>query len=214
MIRVKPPKQKVLVAMSGGVDSSVCAALLLKAGHDVTGAFMVNYDSGHGPVGEPNCWRSEYRDALRVAAKLGIPLLKLDFTNEYRKLVLDYMFTEYKKGRTPNPDVLCNTFIKFGAWLAWARRHGFDKLATGHYANLRTAKNTKLRTAYYHLVCARDKNKDQTYFLHQLNQEQSLPHPNIRSFYPPSSRLKRDFDETRKTPQIVLESEHVGIHQM
>lgn len=158
-------KEKILVAMSGGVDSSVAAALLARTGYDVTGAFMVNYDSGKAPVGDPNCWLPEYRDALRVAAQLGIPLLKLDFTKEYSRKVLSYLFREYEKGRTPNPDVLCNTYIKFGVWLAHAKNLGFDYLATGHYARLK-------RGAHFSLRAARDANKDQTYFLHQLNQEQ------------------------------------------
>ncbi|MEK7623459.1 MAG: tRNA 2-thiouridine(34) synthase MnmA [Patescibacteria group bacterium] len=181
MVKKFHQKTKVLICMSGGVDSSVAAALLLRQGYDVTGAFMVNYDSGRAPVGDSNCWLPEYRDALRVAAHLGIPLLKLDFTKEYSEKVLKYMFREYKKGRTPNPDVLCNTFIKFGVWLDWAKRHGFEKLATGHYARLgREIRNPKheirnksqIQNPKFELVQAKDKNKDQTYFLHQLNQEQ------------------------------------------
>ena len=170
--------KKILVAMSGGVDSSVAAALLLRQGYEVAGAFMVNYDSADdGRFGE--CWRNDYRDAARVAAKLGIPLFKLDFKKEYEKKVLAYMFAEYKKGRTPNPDVLCNKFIKFGVWLEKAKELGFDKLATGHYARLgreiRSSKHeirNKLQNPNYKLLEAKDKDKDQTYFLHQLNQEQ------------------------------------------
>jgi len=160
-------KKKVLVAMSGGVDSSVAAALLVKAGHQVVGAFMVNYDE----KGEtPGCWRGDYQDALRVAAKLGIKLLRLDFTKEYRQQVLTYMYREYAAGRTPNPDVLCNKFIKFGAWLKKAKALGFDKLATGHYAVIKTLKHKNIKTV--RLFEARDENKDQTYFLHQLTQAQ------------------------------------------
>lgn len=157
-------KEKVLVCMSGGVDSSVAAALLVRAGYDVTGVFMVNYEINNGEAN--TCWLPDYRDGLRVAAHLGIQIIKLDFTKEYEKLVLRYMYREYKKGRTPNPDVLCNTFIKFGVWLEWAKKNGFDKLATGHYAQLKSIKQK------YILTQAKDKNKDQTYFLHQLNQEQ------------------------------------------
>lgn len=184
-------KQKILVYMSGGVDSSVTAALLVKAGYDVTGAFMVDYDDPERPG---NCWRGDYEDALRVCAKLGIKLLRLDFVKEYKKLVLDYLYREYEAGRTPNPDVLCNKFIKFGVWMDKAGELGFDKVATGHYARLSSLSsrpsvipaqagiqalyNHKQLDSRFHgndsvcLLQAKDKNKDQTYFLHQLSQEQ------------------------------------------
>ena len=155
--------KKVLMCMSGGVDSSVAAALLVKAGYDVTGAFMVNYDETKNGV---SCWHGDYQDALRVAAHLGIKLLRLDFTKEYSRDVLNYMYKEYSAGRTPNPDILCNKFVKFGAWLDRARELGFDYIATGHYAKVK--KVGKI----FELLEAKDKNKDQTYFLHQLNQEQ------------------------------------------
>ncbi len=157
--------------MSGGVDSSVAAALLVAQGYDVTGAFMVNYEAplAGGQPGE-TCWSGEYQDALRVAAKLGIPLLRLDFRKEYKQKVLDYMYEEYRHGRTPNPDVLCNKFIKFGFWLDKAKELGFSKLATGHYASVREVKNKSGVT--YELLQAKDDNKDQTYFLHQLSQDQ------------------------------------------
>jgi len=156
-------KKKVLVCLSGGVDSSVAAALLVKAGYDVTAAFMVNYDEVKDGV---SCWHSDYQDALRVSAHLGIKLLRLNFTADYARDVLAYMYVEYEKGRTPNPDVLCNKFIKFGSWLKKAEELGFDYIATGHYARLKKqGKRILLQTA-------KDKNKDQTYFLHQLNQTQ------------------------------------------
>ena len=107
---MKKKKQKVLVAMSGGVDSSVVAALLLKAGYDVTGAYMKQWDDSD--KSGVCTWKQDRRDALRVAAHLGIPLLTLDFEKEYKEWVMSYMFAEYEKGRTPNPDVLCNKFIK------------------------------------------------------------------------------------------------------
>lgn len=154
-------KAKILVALSGGVDSSVTAALLVKQKHKVTAAFMINYDQSDG-----DCWKKDYQDALRVCAKLGIQLLKLDFTKKYKQNVLEYMYSSYKKGNTPNPDVLCNKYIKFGAWLNKAKELGFSKLATGHYASVKKDKDE------YILEKSVDKNKDQTYFLHQLDQEQ------------------------------------------
>lgn len=156
-------KKKVLMCLSGGVDSSVGAALLVKAGYDVTAAFMVNYDEVKNGV---SCWHGDYQDALRVAAKLGIKLLRLDFTKEYARDVLQYMYAEYDRGRTPNPDVLCNKFVKFGAWLTKAKELEFDFIATGHYAR------TKKQGKKILLVAAKDENKDQTYFLHQLSQSQ------------------------------------------
>lgn len=153
-------KQKILIALSGGVDSSVAAALLVEAGHDVTGVFVINYNE-HDKHGLP-CYTKDYRDAVRVAAKLGIKLLKWDFVKEYKQHVLDAMFDAYKKGNTPNPDVLCNKFVKFGAWLEKTKEFGFDAMATGHYA---VTKNGELHMA-------KDAEKDQTYFLHQLSKEQ------------------------------------------
>ncbi|MFA6424443.1 MAG: tRNA 2-thiouridine(34) synthase MnmA [Candidatus Magasanikbacteria bacterium] len=159
----KNNKIKVLVCLSGGVDSSVAVALLVKAGYDVAAAFMVNYDD---QTSDRSCWRGDYHDALRVSAKLGIKLLRLDFIEEYNRDVLAYMYREYELGRTPNPDVLCNKFVKFGAWLDKARELGFDYIATGHYAQIKKSGRVFL------LQEAKDKNKDQTYFLHQLNQNQ------------------------------------------
>lgn len=171
--------KKILVAMSGGVDSSATAALLVQQGYDVTGAYMKQWSDTKDVSGLCK-WKQDRRDAMRVAAHLDIPLITLDFEKEYKEWVMGYMFAEYEAGRTPNPDVMCNRFIKFGAWLDKARELGFDTMATGHYAFLScnpkpvTCNNstTGLQVTGYRLQVPKDKEKDQTYFLHQLSQEQ------------------------------------------
>lgn len=162
--------KRVLVGMSGGVDSSLAAALLVEQGYDVTAAFMKNYsDSKDLWTGECD-WKRERRDAMRVAAKLGIPLFTLDFEEAYGNKVLDRMFREYEKGITPNPDVLCNEEIKFGLFFEKAMELGFDYIATGHYA--RVEKN---EDGEWKLLKGKDANKDQSYFLHRIAKE-TLPH--------------------------------------
>lgn len=158
-------KQKVLLGMSGGVDSSVSAILLLEQGYEVIGVFMKNWSDGGD--GEECSWRSERRDAMRVAAQLGIPLHTVDYEQEYREHVYEYMIAEYKAGRTPNPDVLCNKYMKFGYLIQEADRLGCDFFATGHYA-----RKTVDADGVSHLLAGVDKNKDQSYFLCQLNQQQ------------------------------------------
>lgn len=165
----KPKKQRVLVGMSGGVDSSLAAALLVEQGYDVTGGFIKNWsDTKDLWTGECE-WRGERRDAMRVAARLKIPLLTFDFESEYRKRVLDRMFEEYRQGVTPNPDVLCNEEIKFGLFYEAAKKLGFDFIATGHYARV------KHDASGSHLLKAIDPAKDQSYFLHRISQD-SLTH--------------------------------------
>lgn len=151
-------KPKVFVAMSGGVDSSTAAALLKKGGFDVVGIYMKQWS----PKGFRCPWAEDRQDALRVAVSLGIPFETWDFSKQYKKLVADYMIREYKAGRTPNPDVLCNRDIKFGLFMKKALAEGADFVATGHYARIRNGK----------LLAAKDKNKDQTYFLYALTGKQ------------------------------------------
>lgn len=162
---------KVIIGLSGGVDSAVAAYLLKQRGYDVEGLFMRNWDSSlnNDFLGNPDltghdiCPQEEdYKDALEVAAKLGIKLHRSDFVEEYWEQVFMKFLEEVKKGRTPNPDVLCNRFIKFDAFLKEAKKLGADKIATGHYA--------KYEDGY--LKLSKDTNKDQTYFLSYLDKEQ------------------------------------------
>ncbi len=173
-------KGRVVVGMSGGVDSSVAALLLKKEGYDVTGVYMKNWADPRYPCP----WQEDRRDAMRVAAVLDIPFETWDFTKEYRASVVDYMVQEYAAGRTPNPDVMCNREIKFGIFLKQALLRGADFVATGHYVRRTASTNNKFKTnkridefAYsrqirYSLMIAKDPNKDQSYFLWTLTQEQ------------------------------------------
>lgn len=164
----KPSREskRILVGMSGGVDSSVAAALLVEQGYEVVGGFIKNWsDSKDLWTGECE-WRGERRDALRVAARLGIPLLTFDFESSYRERVLDRMFAEYERGVTPNPDVLCNQEIKFGLFFEEAVRLGFDGVATGHYARVEHRQD-----GLTHMLKGCDSDKDQSYFLHRLSQD-------------------------------------------
>lgn len=160
--------QKVYMAMSGGVDSSVGAALLKEAGYDVTGVFI----KGWHPDFLPCTWREERQDAMRVAATLGIRFTTLDLEKEYERDVVEYLISEYKAGRTPNPDVMCNKHIKFGAFYAWARSEGADAIATGHYARITsTNPNEKSQMPKYQLLQGVDENKDQSYFLWTVSED-------------------------------------------
>jgi tRNA-specific 2-thiouridylase len=154
-------KKKVLVALSGGVDSSVSAALLLEQGYDVECAFITTWSVPWLPC----TWREERRDAMRVAATLHIPFHTIDLSKEYEKNVVTYLIDEYRQGRTPNPDVMCNKHIKFGGFFDWAMKRGFDYVATGHYARVQE------REGVFELLAGVDTNKDQTYFLWTLTQE-------------------------------------------
>lgn len=154
--------------MSGGVDSSVSAVLLMEQGYEVIGGFMKNWsDKTQDNSSEECSWRTERRDAMRVAAQLGIEFYTFDFEDEYRKLVYEYMISEYKAGRTPNPDVLCNKYMKFDLFMREADKLGCEFVATGHYARV-----TRDADGTTHLFAGLDQNKDQSYFLCQLTQPQ------------------------------------------
>ncbi|MEG2060559.1 MAG: tRNA 2-thiouridine(34) synthase MnmA [Alistipes sp.] len=161
---------RVVIGLSGGVDSSVAAYLLKQQGHEVIGLFMVNWHDTTGTL-EGDCpWHDDRVFAELVAKKLDIPLHVVDLSEDYRARVVNYMFAEYEKGRTPNPDVLCNREIKFDAFLKEALRLGADFVATGHYC--RRDQQTVNGQTVYKLLAGSDPNKDQSYFLCQLSQEQ------------------------------------------
>lgn len=162
-----------MIGMSGGVDSAVAAYLLKKQGHEVIGAFMRNWDSAANNDILGNDWKGDicpqevdYLDAKKAAEILGIPLYRVDFIKEYWDYVFSYFISEYKKGRTPNPDIMCNKYIKFDCFIEFAKKFNVDYVATGHYAKVvHENGHAKLFKAY-------DKNKDQSYFLSFLSEEQ------------------------------------------
>src|ERR1700741_3640651 len=168
---------RVMVGLSGGVDSAVSAALLKRAGADVVGAFIKTWTPEWL---ENKCdWREERRDAMRVAAHLDIPFVTIDLEKEYKRGVADYMIAEYKAGRTPNPDVMCNKEIKFGGFLKKALEMGADAIATGHYAQIHSPRISSRPSLIdergqgeWSLARGTDPAKDQSYFLWTLNQEQ------------------------------------------
>jgi tRNA-specific 2-thiouridylase len=151
--------------MSGGVDSSVAALLLKRQGHDVTGAYMKNWINEDGVVGD--CpWMQDIEDAQRVAGQLGIPFQVVNLMRDYREKVVEYLLDGYRRGLTPNPDIMCNREIKFGVFRSWALEHGFSGVATGHYARRQAAGGA------FEMLEGVDGNKDQTYFLSLLSQAQ------------------------------------------
>ena len=162
--------KRVVVGLSGGVDSSVTAYLLQQQGYEVIGLFMKNWHDDSVTISKECPWLEDSYDAMLVAEKLGIPFQTVDLSEEYKQRIVDYMFAEYERGRTPNPDVLCNREIKFDVFLKIALELGADYIATGHYC--RKGEVEKDGTTYYQLLAGVDNNKDQSYFLCQLNQEQ------------------------------------------
>ena len=160
----------VIVGLSGGVDSSVAAFLLKEQGYNVIGLFMKNWHDESVTISAECPWLEDSNDALIVAEKLGIPFQTVDLSEQYKERIVDYMFEEYKKGRTPNPDVLCNREIKFDVFLDIALSLGADYVATGHYCQRETT--TLNGKEMHHLLAGADSNKDQSYFLCQLTQAQ------------------------------------------
>ncbi len=157
---------RVVVALSGGVDSSVAAHLLVKQGYDVVGIFMKNWHDETVTISNECPWLEDSYDAMIVAEKLSIPFQTIDLSKQYQERIIDYMFNEYKIGNTPNPDVLCNREIKFDVFLEIAKNLGADYVATGHYCRVVSENN------HFSLLAGKDLNKDQSYFLCQLSQKQ------------------------------------------
>ncbi len=164
-------KQRVVVGLSGGVDSSVAAHLLVEQGYEVIGLFMKNWHDESVTISSECPWLEDSNDAMLVAEKLGIPFQTVDLSKEYKARIVDYMFAEYERGRTPNPDVLCNREIKFDVFLKIALSLGADFVATGHYCQKETVSSSHSKDTY-RLLSGADTNKDQSYFLCQLTQEQ------------------------------------------
>ena len=193
---MKKASSTVYVGMSGGVDSSVTAALLVEQGYDVVGVYMKNWSKDL--PGFPCPWKEDYQDAKRVAVKLGIPFEMWDFETEYFDKVVQYMINGFKSGITPNPDIMCNQEIKFKLFYDTAREKGADFIATGHYARV---KDGKLLTAY-------DENKDQTYFLYRVDEE-ALKH----TLFPLGDMTKPEVREAAKNRNLITatKKESMGI---
>lgn len=162
--------KRVVVGLSGGVDSSVAAYLLKEQGYEVIGFFMKNWHDDSVTISNECPWLEDSNDALLVAEKLGIPFQTVDLSEQYKEKIVDYMFNEYKQGRTPNPDVLCNREIKFDVFMKIALSLGADYVATGHYC--RKGEIEVDGKTVFQLLAGKDDNKDQSYFLCQLSQEQ------------------------------------------
>lgn len=192
-------KQKVLLGLSGGVDSAVAAYLLKEQGYDVTCAFMRNWDSfanndimGNPSIQDDICpQEQDYMDAKAVADELGLELLRVDFVKEYWDNVFTYFLEEYKKGRTPNPDILCNKYIKFDAFMKYANTLGFDYVATGHYAQVTHDKTCSK------MLRGADNDKDQTYFLCQISRN-ALSH----AIFPIGNMKKHEVREIAEKMQL------------
>jgi tRNA-specific 2-thiouridylase len=178
-------QKRVVVGLSGGVDSSVTAYLLQKQGYEVIGMFMKNWHDDSVTISNECPWLDDSNDAMIVAQHLGIPFQAIDLSKEYKERIVDYMFAEYQRGRTPNPDVLCNREIKFDIFLNAALKLGADYVATGHYARREEVEVDGKKI--YRLLAGKDPNKDQSYFLCQLTQQQLS-----KALFPVGELLKPD----------------------
>ena len=193
----RPGKGKrVVVGLSGGVDSSVAAYLLLQQGYEVIGMFMKNWHDDSVTISKECPWLDDSNDAMIVAQHLGIPFQAIDLSKEYKERIVDYMFAEYQRGRTPNPDVLCNREIKFDIFLSAAMKIGANYVATGHYA--RKSETTVNGKTVYQLLSGKDPNKDQSYFLCQLTQQQLS-----KSLFPIGELLKPEVREIARRIGLV-----------
>ena len=188
--------KKVIVGLSGGVDSSVSALLLKEQGYDVVGLFMKNWHDESVTISEDCPWLDDSNDAMLIAQKIGIPFQTVDLSKQYYSRIINYMFNEYERGRTPNPDVLCNREIKFDIFLEIAINLGADYIATGHYCQIEKIYNDDKEI--YRLLAGRDKNKDQSYFLCQLNQEQLS-----KSIFPIGHMKKSEVRDLAKRNNLV-----------
>lgn len=185
--------KRVVVGLSGGVDSSVTAHLLKEQGYEVIGMFMKNWHDESVTLSDDCPWIDDSNDALLIAQQLGIPFQVIDLSKEYKERIVDYMFSEYKSGRTPNPDVLCNREIKFDVFLDAAMQLGADYVATGHYC-----RKIEHEDGSFGLVAGKDPNKDQSYFLCQLRQEQLA-----KALFPIGELLK---------PEVREIAQNIGLH--
>ena len=189
-------KKTVVVGLSGGVDSSVAAYLLKKNNYKVIGLFMKNWHDESVTLSNNCPWLEDSYDAMLVAEKLKIPFQTIDLSELYKKKIVDYMFEEYKRGRTPNPDILCNREIKFEIFLNVATSLGADYIATGHYCIKKEIFNSN--KSVFRLIKGKDEEKDQSYFLCQLNQKQLS-----KSLFPLGGFLKSEIRQIAKELNLV-----------